>query len=77
MTPSLGSVGHFRVDETLLDSLEESVVIVGNASSASADLDFSSSSSSSSDDEEGNSFIHLIIHPYNSFIHSIIQLFIH
>ena len=52
MTPHLGSINHFRVDEALLDSLEESVVIVGDASSNSneADMDFSSSSSSSDDE---------------------------
>jgi len=52
VTPHLGSVNHFRVDETLLDSLEESVVIVGNAyADDDGHLDFSSSSSSSDDDE--------------------------
>ena len=52
VTPHLGSINHFRVDETLLDSLEESVVIVGNAYAGDdGHLDFSSSSSSSDDDE--------------------------
>ena len=51
VTPSLGSVNHFRVDETLLESLEGSVVIVGSGANED-DVDVSVSSDESDSEDE-------------------------